>query len=205
MTPSHTFGLIPAAGRSSRMGRPKLLLPLGGLTVLERVVAAFRAAGVQDILVVVPPHLPQLAGPAAAAGAHVLRLGQETPDMRATVECGLAWLEERFRPGTGDGWLLSPADHPALEPAVIGQLFEEKAANPGKTVFVPTHGGRRGHPVLIAWGHVAGVRRWPAGQGLNSYLRAHEDQTVLVGVDSADVLLDLDTPEDYERLLGRSW
>src|SRR5689334_3025651 len=110
-----TFAVIPAAGTSSRMGRPKLALPLGEGTVLGRVVEALRQAGVEHILTVVGPHVPQLVPLAEAAGAAVLMLAEQTADMRATVEQGLAWLEKRFRPRDEDSWLLAPADHPVLQ------------------------------------------------------------------------------------------
>jgi CTP:molybdopterin cytidylyltransferase MocA len=195
-----TFAIIPAAGHSARMGRPKLALPLGDRTVLERVVSALRGAGVEHVLVIVGPHVPQLAPLAERAGAHVLQLAEETPDMRATVEAGLSWLEGRFRPRPDDRWLLVPADHPALDPLLLRTLLEKGAGAPDKSIVVPTHGGRRGHPTLIDWKHVAGMRALPAGQGLNVYLRQHAAETLEVPVDSPGVLCDLDTPEDYERL-----
>ncbi len=195
-----TFAVLPAAGKSVRMGRPKLALPLGEDTILERVIAALRAAGVEHVLVVVGPHVPQLVPLAQAAGVHVLQLAEETPDMRATVEAGLRWLEERFRPRPDDGWLLVPADHPTLDPLVIQMLLRERAEARDRSIIVPTHGGRRGHPTLIDWKHVAGMRALPAGSGLNVYLRQHAAETCEVPVDSPDVLCDLDTPDDYERL-----
>jgi molybdenum cofactor cytidylyltransferase len=195
-----TFAVIPAAGHSVRMGRPKLALPLGERTVLEHVVAALREGGVERILVVVGPHVSQLAPLAERAGAHVLQLAEETPDMRATVEAGLHWLDDRFAPRPDDSWLLVPADHPTLDPLVVRRLLGERAGSSDRSIVVPTHGGRRGHPTLIAWQHVAGMRALPSGQGLNAYLRQHAAQTLEVPVDSADVLCDLDTPEDYEQL-----
>jgi molybdenum cofactor cytidylyltransferase len=195
-----TFAVIPAAGKSERMGRPKLALPLGERTVLERVIDSLRAAGVEQVLVVVGPHVLQLAPLAQSAGAHVLQLAEETPDMRATVEAGLRWLEGRFRPRPDDGWLLVPADHPTLDPLVIRRLLQERAAVRDRSVIVPTHAGRRGHPTLIDWKHVAGMRALPAGSGLNVYLRQQAAETLELPVDSPDVLCDLDTPEDYERL-----
>jgi molybdenum cofactor cytidylyltransferase len=195
-----TFAVIPAAGKSLRMGRPKLALPLGDRTVLERVVASLREAGVEHVLVVIGPHVPELAPLAARAGAHVLQLAEETPDMRATVEAGLRWLEERFRPRPDDRWLLVPADHPTLDPSLVRVLLAERVRAPDKSIVVPVHDGRRGHPTLIDWKHVGGMRSLPAGQGLNVYLRQHAAETREVPVDSADVLCDLDTPEDYERL-----
>jgi molybdenum cofactor cytidylyltransferase len=193
------LGLLPAAGKSVRMGRPKLSLPLGGSTVLEQVVAALRRGGVEHVLVVAAPHTAELAALAEAAGADCLLLQHETPDMRATVEHGLAWLEERFRPGPGDAWALVPADHPALDAAVVRGLLAAHAAACASLV-VPTFQGRRGHPTLIGWEHVAGLRAHPPGEGVNAYLRLHRERTLELAVDSDAVLCDLDTPEDYERL-----
>jgi molybdenum cofactor cytidylyltransferase len=201
---SQTFALIPAGGKSVRMGRPKLALPLGGRSVLEQVIDALRRAAIESILVVVGPHVPELAPLAEAAGAQVLLLAAETADMRATVERGLHWLEERFQPRPDDNWLLVPGDYPTLDTAVVRQLLESRAANPGYSIILPTYQGRRGHPTLIGWKHVAGIRTLPAGQGLNVYLRQQAAETLEMPVRSADILRDLDTPEDYERLL-QTW
>jgi molybdenum cofactor cytidylyltransferase len=195
-----TFALIPAAGQSTRMGRPKLALSLGGRTVLEHVLGALRQAGVRHLLVVVGPHVPELVPPAEAGGAHVLQLPGETPDMRATVERGLAWLEDHFHPQAGDNWLLVPADHPTLDPAVVRQLLQGREAHPGRSIIVPTFRGRRGHPVLLGWNHLAGIRALAPGQGLNVYLRQRREETLELPVASPEVLRDLDTPEDYQRL-----
>jgi CTP:molybdopterin cytidylyltransferase MocA len=195
-----TFALLPAAGQSRRMGRPKLTLPLGDRTVLEHAVAALRQAGVDPVLVVVGPHVPELAPLAQRAGALVLQLDEETPDMRATVAAGLDWLEERFHPPPDADWLLCPADHPVLDPVVVRHLLEARRSCPGLSIFVPTWQGRRGHPALLTWHHVAGMRALPPGLGLNVYLRQQAAVTAEVAVDSPGVLLDLDTPADYERL-----
>jgi molybdenum cofactor cytidylyltransferase len=196
-----TFAVIPAAGQSIRMGRPKLALPLGNRTVLEHVLAALQSAGVTPAPVVVGPHVSELAPLAEAAGAHVLVLAEETADMRATVEHGLHWLENRFHPRPDDDWLLVPADHPALDAAVILALLQARTANPHAGIIVPTHAGQRGHPTLIAWRLVTGIQQLPRGQGLNAYLRLHMTETLELPVASPNVLCDLDTPGDYARLL----
>lgn len=196
-----TFAVVPACGQSRRMGRPKLTLPLGDRAVIEHVVSALRGGGVQPVLVVVGPHVPEVAALARAAGAEVLELPDPTADMRATVEAGLRWLEDRFAPSDDDVWLLAPADHPVLSAAVVRQLLH--AGSAGASLAVPVHGGRRGHPTLIRWRHVAGIRALPEGAGINVYLRAQGNEMQEVPVADAGVLADLDTPEDYERLRGR--
>src|SRR5262249_12245859 len=102
-----TFALIPAAGKSTRMGRSKLALALGEQTVLEHFIAALRSGGAEHVLVVLGPHVSELTPLAESAGASVLVLPEETADMRATVEAGLRWLEERFAPRPENAWLLA--------------------------------------------------------------------------------------------------
>src|SRR5207253_10017906 len=125
-----------AAGKSRRMGRPKLALPLAGRTVLEHVLDALRHAEVGPTLVVLGPHVADLSPLVEAGGAHALVLPEETADMRATVERGLRWLEERFSPRPDDDWLLLPADHPTLDSEVIRQLRPGRAAQGEESVVV---------------------------------------------------------------------
>jgi molybdenum cofactor cytidylyltransferase len=191
--------VVPAAGRSERMGRPKLALPLGGDSVLGRVVTALRSGGAERVLVVLAPHVADLAETARKTGADVRPLDAATPDMRATVEAGLDWVERYIVPPP-EAWFLAPADQPTLSAVVVRGLIEARRREPAYSVFVPTFGGRRGHPTLIDWKHVAGMRAHPIGEGLNAYLRRCAAETLAVPVEDAGVLADLDTPEDYERL-----
>jgi molybdenum cofactor cytidylyltransferase len=193
------IALIPAAGKSTRMGRPKLALPLGERTVVEHVITAFHGAGVGHVLVVAGPHVPEVAQLARRAGAMVHELSHETADMRATVEEGLAWVEQHHAMRDDDLWFLAPADHPCLEAAVIQELLAEQKRYPEASIFIPEHEGRRGHPALLAWRHVSGIRALPAGVGLNAYFRMQQPR--LVPVASSGILVDLDTPEDYANLL----
>jgi CTP:molybdopterin cytidylyltransferase MocA len=195
-----TIALIPAGGKSVRMGRPKLTLPLRGRTVIEWVVEAIRAGGVERVLVVLGPHAAEVRPLAEKAGAHVDVLPAETPDMRATVEQGLLWIEQTWRPTPAEPWLLIPADHPTLDAEVVRSLLQEYERG-GASIIVPVHEGKRGHPVLLAWRQVEGIRRHPADEGLNTYLRQLAHETREVRASSAAILHDLDTPEDYERLL----
>jgi molybdenum cofactor cytidylyltransferase len=196
------FAVLPAAGHSTRMGRPKLSLPLGDRTVLEGVIDALQAGGVAHVLVVVGPHVADLAPITRRAGAAVCLLDRETSHMRETVELGLRWFEERYEPRDDDAWLLVPADHPCLEADIVRDLIAASALHRDRSIFLPTHEGKRGHPALIAWKHVAGMRALPPDEGLNVYLRRQAAETLEMPVTSPGVLLDLDTPEEYERLRG---
>jgi molybdenum cofactor cytidylyltransferase len=147
--------------------------------------------------VVVAPHVAELAALASTAGAHVLRLTEPTADMRTTVERGLDWIDERFRPQDNAPWLLVPADHPTLDAGLVRDVL---AADAGRSIVVPVHAGRRGHPTRFAWRHAAGIRALPADQGINAFVREHAADVYELPVANAEVLTDLDTPEDYARL-----
>jgi molybdenum cofactor cytidylyltransferase len=194
------FAVLPAAGQSSRMGRSKLALRLGERTILEHVVAALRDAKIEHILVVIGSHVAELANLAESAGSYVCFVESLPTGMRGTVEHGLRWLEERFGPKPEDTWLLTPADHPALDASIVPQLESASAAHPQLSIVLPTYRGRRGHPTLFSWKHVATIRAWPAELGLNTYVRQHVAETLEVPVTNASVLWDMDTPEDYEWL-----
>jgi molybdenum cofactor cytidylyltransferase len=196
-----TFAIIPAAGKSQRMGMPKLTLPLGGSTIIEHTMRSLAKAKVEEILVVVGPTSPELTKLTESSSTHVLRLEKETHDMRATVMAGLRHLDESQHPRPDDRVLLIPADHPTLDPEIVEQLQAARTASTWPTIIIPTFKGNRGHPVLFDWQHVANISNWPTELGLNSYFRTQLHVALEVPVDKPSILIDLDTPEDYARLL----
>lgn len=197
------FALLPAAGKSTRMGRPKLALPLGDRTILEATVSSLLTAGVNHVLTVIGPHVPELIPLAQKAGARVLALAEETAEMRDTIVAGLNEIERLFQPIPNDWLILTPADHPTLSPAIVRNLLRARDEQPDVSILMPAFAGKRGHPTLFSWRHVAGLRSFPRGEGLNRYFRQHLSETLEVQTDDAEVLFDLDTPEDYEQLLRR--
>jgi molybdenum cofactor cytidylyltransferase len=180
------------------MGRPKLGLPLGGKAVLTRVVESLRQAGLKKILAVIGPNVPELVPLAGDAGADVLLLDEPTPDLRASVECGLEWIERAWRPSEEDAWFLVPGDCPSPNPEVVQRLVRAREEQPA-AVLIPTYQGRRGHPTLVAWDQVPCIRAQERGVRLNAYFRGRAAETREVPVEFPEILEDLDTPEDYER------
>ena len=184
------------------MGRPKLALPLRGRTVLEHVITALRDGGAQHVLVVTGPHASGLNPLAKSAGADVHAIAETTPDMRTTIEHGLRWLEERRAPQAADAFLLAPGDHPAFNADLVRRLCEAYLDSRRRSIVVPVHAGRRGHPVLIAWKHVPGIMAMAPDRGVDAYLREHVAEVQELPVDESGVLINLDAPADYAALLA---
>jgi molybdenum cofactor cytidylyltransferase len=195
------FAVVPAAGKSTRMGKSKLALRIGGRSVLERVVDALRSGGVDRVVVVLGPSGVKLAALAEGAGAEVLVQVEQTAHMRNTVEAGLDHLRQHCHPAESDAWVLAPADHPMLSPDVTASLIETAANDPAHSIFIPTYCGRRGHPVLFRWTHAVAIQDLAAKDGLHAYVRACTKEVRDVPVTTEHILLDMDTPEDYRRLL----
>ena len=186
------------AGHSRRMGSPKLLLSWRGTTVIEHLLATLNRLEIAAAIVVVRPNDLDLQAALARTTATVIVPDHDPPDMRDSVELGLAAIRERFQPTEADGWLLIPADHPVIEPEVLdGLLAQWFAAN--VEVLVPKFGERRGHPALFRWSLAARVEQLPRGVGINALWRESSSLITEWPTDRESVLIDLDTPEDYER------
>lgn len=196
------FAMIPAAGNSTRMGAPKLLLPIDGKTLMEKTLAAWKESDVDKVVVVIRPDDRELAELCRAQGADVVVPPKAPPEMKDSVAYGLKHIGTNFAPASDDAWLLAPADMPGLSLRVINKLIS--AYDPIRPVIlVPTLNGRRGHPVLFPWSLTQEVFMLGAEQGLSVLRQRHESREVPCdsiepgGDHSFD---DVDTPEDYRRL-----
>ena len=194
---ARVFAVVPAAGRSRRMGQAKLLLPWREATVIEQVLAAWQGSRVASVVVVVHPDDTELANVCRRAGADVQVAATPPPDMKASVRLGLAWLDEHFAPTDADAWMLAPADVPELTSRQIDWVLAEH--NPSAAeILVPVHAGRRGHPVLFPWPLAAEVATLAEDEGINALVKRHRVREL--PIDDPGILTDLDTPEDYRRL-----
>ena len=194
------FAVVPAAGHSRRMGRPKLLLPLGPGTVISRMLALLRRSEIVATVVVVRPDDEPLRTAVAAGGAIPLQPDVAPAEMRHSVEHALRYLECRYHPAPQEGWILAPADHPLLDAAVLDRLIAAWRESHDR-ILVPVHAGKRGHPTIFPFRLADAVFHLPGDAGLNRLLQPHAREIEQIEVDAPGVISDLDTPDDYERLL----
>lgn len=195
-------GIIPAvilaAGRSERMRRPKALLPIGqgGDTFVARLVSTFRSTDTDDVVVVIRPDDAALRTAAEQCAARVV----ENPDAdRGQLSSLVAGLGGVDRPGV-HGILVIPVDIPLVRAKTIAAV---KAAfvTSSAPIVRAVHRGEHGHPVIFARRVFDELRHADPHNGARAVVHAHAHDLLNVEVDDPGILRDVDTPEDYERLL----
>ena len=195
--PRRLFALIPAAGRSRRMGTSKLLLPWQSSTVIEQLIGTLSRSDIAAVAIVIRPDDHALRDVVQRTSALAIIPDHEPPQMRDSIEIGLRAIRERFAPTDDDGWLLIPADHPLIEPEVLDGL-RSRWSRGDCDVLLPTFGQRRGHPALLRWSLAARIEQLPHDVGVNALLRSSPSLVTEWPTDCESVLADLDTPEDYD-------
>jgi CTP:molybdopterin cytidylyltransferase MocA len=160
-------GLVLAAGRSTRMGRPKQLAELGGRPMLEHVVAAMAAAPLDRVVVALGAHACRVKDGADLAGAEVF----VAPGWREGMGRVLAEAAEAYGPGC-DALVVALGDQPLLTPATVAALVGAWQAGGGPVVRA-TYGGRPGHPVLFAGPALDRLRTLRGDEGARELLRGN--------------------------------
>jgi molybdenum cofactor cytidylyltransferase len=195
--------IIIAAGRSTRMGRPKplLLLPPDGATFIERLTRSLLLGGVADVLVVVRPDDRALADEIerlASSGCAVRTVENADAD-RGQLSSVVVGLNAADRPGV-HGVALTPVDAPLIRPATVRALLDVFASGPVPLVRA-TYRGRHGHPVIFSRMVFDALRRADPAIGARAVVHAHAADLIDVEVDDPAVVLDVDNPDDYARMM----
>ena len=197
------FAIVPAAGLSRRMGQPKLVMDLGGKTVIERLLTTLSHPAVSETVVVIRRDDDELARAIASLNLSDVRTVQpeiDPPDMRTSVEHAIGSVRNRHAPDSQSGWMLIPADHPVLDAQVLSELiaaWQTTAAD----ILIPQHGNQNGHPAFFRWALADRLNEIPDDCGLHWLQTAANVRTRKLAVDSKSILIDLDTPDDYQRIL----
>ena len=187
--------IIVAAGYSSRMKSFKPLLSLGGSTVLEKAVDSFRKAGIRDIRVVTGYRAEELLPVIDRLGVQLIDNDNFAEGMFSSITAGVKSLTAGVR-----GFFILPVDNPIINRDTIEKIQTTFFSTEFGIVY-PTYEGLRGHPPLISSSYVNKVLAWNKPGGMRAVLEQYEHDAVDVAVVDPGVLLDMDTPEDYQQML----
>ena len=185
--------VVPAAGYSRRMGDFKPLLAFGAATVIERVIATIREAGVKTIRVVVGWQADRLIPVLERSGVPWVKNERFDDGMYTSIQVGVGSL-----PANAVAFFLVPGDMPLVRDTTLIRLIAEWDAQPGGILY-PCHEGHRGHPPLIAAEYIPEILREMPPEGLRELLMRHAGDAREIEVADPGILVDLDTPNDYRE------
>jgi molybdenum cofactor cytidylyltransferase len=194
-------GVVLAAGRSARMGSPKALLDFLGLPFVVRILEALEALEVKTRVVVLGPDAPRIQPVLAGHDCMIV----ENPEPETGPIASLRGALRALQPLQPSAVLVWPVDLPHVRVTTVERMLEVHRRM-GAKVVVPALAERRGHPVIWGSAMFAELLESPDAtrEGARAVLRKHRRKVVSVPVDDPAVIDEVNTPEDYERLV-REW
>ena len=182
--------VILSAGASSRMGRPKALLPYREGTFLEHLIDVTRH-------------------PRIGVTRIVLGAGAENIQLAAKLDPSLIVVNSEWEKGqlssicagirslggiSTDGMVLCPVDHPLVSARLVSDLVERFYAE-NKAIVVPTYDSRRGHPAIFSSALYAELLAAPLDKGARAVVWAHAADVLEVPTDEEGVVLNINDPQ----------
>jgi molybdenum cofactor cytidylyltransferase len=190
-------GVILAAGESSRMGRDKALLPWHGKTFLQAHIEVLYPH-TELVIVVAGKNHGALAPVVYATSAFLTENPRPELGQFSSLQVGLREVLNRGR----DAAIIGLVDRPPCKSETVVFLRERFLAvySAGRWAAVPEFGGKHGHPIVAGREMIEAFLKTPATSTARDAEHAAQMQIEYIPVSDPAVVMNVDTPEDYERL-----
>ena len=185
-------GIILASGFSKRMEQEKLLLPVGGIALVERVIRAARASRLDDIILIYQKEEIQKIG--RKYGIPAVYNSRAAEGQSAAIKLGI----NAASPET-DAFMFMVGDQPFLNPSTINILIDTFHQDP-RSIIVPVYSGTRGNPVLFPAVMKELLLTLEGDRGGRVLIDSMPERVNLVSIDEEMSGADIDTAEDYLRI-----
>ena len=189
--------IILAAGESKRLGNPKQLLSFGGNTLLARVAATASASGLYPVIAVLGANAEKIRSTLNIPGIQVVNNDDWQEGMASSIRKGLANMMELFP--QVDGVILLVCDQPYLHHGLIKTLIEAQR-NADLPAAAAYYGEKLGTPALFHKHLFSDLMSLSGDKGARKMLERNRQNVVEVEFERG--IVDIDTQEDYERLLN---
>jgi molybdenum cofactor cytidylyltransferase len=200
MIKSPTAGIILAAGASTRFGRPKQLLEVGGRMLLAGTIEAALASKLDRVVLVLGHESDRILA-ALADRLKDPRLVVTVNDryregMSSSLQHGLLKVRAAF-----PSIMVILADHPFLDSALIDLLFSRFLAS-DKDICLPCHEGRQGVPVIFGSRFYDEIMKVRGDVGARDVVRKNPECVLAVEIENDEYLIDIDCEEDLRQALA---
>jgi molybdenum cofactor cytidylyltransferase len=191
--------IVLAAGQASRLGLPKLLLPVQGRTLLRFTTERLLASPVDATVVVLGAQADVLADELAGLPVRVVVNARYAEGLSTSLQTGLHAL-----PPDTEAAVIALADQPLVTADIVRALVE-RYVETRRPIIYPSYAGQQGNPVLFARQLFPDLLALKGDAGARHLIRARTDEALAVPFATTEPLRDVDTWEDYEavrRALG---
>ncbi|MDP9358297.1 MAG: nucleotidyltransferase family protein [Chloroflexota bacterium] len=188
--------MVLAAGGSSRLGRPKQLLPLAGRPLLAHVLRHAALSRLDEVILVLGHDAERIQKAIGDRTQRVILNPDYAAGQSTSLQAGLAAVSP-----TAAAALFLLGDQPQVLPSTIDALIETFRRHQSPIVL-PSYGGVSGNPVLISRSLFDELEGVSGDRGARDVIRAHSGDVLRVPVRCASPPQDVDTEEDYATLLA---
>lgn len=188
--------IILSAGASTRMGRPKALLPYRESTFLEHLIQVTRHTRVGVTRIVLGAGADEIREIAKLDFSMVVVNTNWEQGQLSSICEGIRSLESVET----DGIVLCPVDHPLVSARLVSDLIGRFYLN-RKSIVAPTYNGRRGHPVIFSSALYGELLAAPADKGARAVVWAHSADVLEVPTDEEGVVLNINDPDMMRRAI----
>jgi len=186
--------VLLAAGTSSRMGRNKLFLTLGGTTLVTRAATTAIAGGLDPVLVVVGHERERVLAELAALPVTPVENPDYTSGINSSLRAGVTAV-----PDDADAAVVMLADMPFITADIVRALVEQSARAPAAPLVVSSYDGVIAPPILYRRSLFPELRALAQGDGCGKrVVKQHRAEALEVAC-PASALRDLDVADDVER------
>jgi molybdenum cofactor cytidylyltransferase len=189
------IAVVLSAGESSRMGRPKALLPIEGQRFIERIIGVLGQSRVGRTIVVLGHHADQLRGQIEHLPVEVITNPDYHKGQLSSLQAAIRHIKKDDR---CDAMLVHLVDHPFIDAALVDALIEGFYQTK-KLILVPRYKGKRGHPVIFSRELFGELLDAPLDQGAKAVVNAHRQETLEMEWQDEGITVDIDTPELYRQ------
>jgi molybdenum cofactor cytidylyltransferase len=189
--------LILAAGSSSRLGQPKQLLSYQHKTLLQNTIEAAQMVSAEKVLVILGDNHDVISAGIASTGVKTVFNEDWEIGMSSSIRLGLARL--LVEDTTLDAVILTVCDQPFITDKVFRALLAE-ARTSVRSIIASSYSGTLGTPVLFGRKYFEELALLEGIEGAKTLLIKYHDQVANVPFDKGEI--DIDTPEDYNKLIS---
>ncbi len=194
--PPKVTGIVLAAGEGRRMGRTKQLLPFRGQTVLECVVDSALASSLERVIVVLGHQAGIVEPLLKRRNVSVVINPCYGNGQSSSLKAGLHVVTEET-----DAVLFLLGDQPLITPETINSILAAYQISPASPIVIPIFEHKRGNPVLFSRETFDRIEALTGDCGARTIFEEYADKTLQVTVADPSIHFDVDTEEDFCRLL----